>query len=291
MKRFGSILVVPLTNRSEAPPALKEAVALARASGARVSILDHLDEEPASQQAIEVARQMPQLRDEMLAALTARLEQWTGEFSGPRLQIDISTGSQPHEVAQRVERDGHDLVVIAADSTAESASAARRILRTCPRPVWMLRPSFTGACVLAAIDLDEPDDHNRMILELARSQAELHGGELHVMHAWEVVGLNALEHADLPTQRRAQLAELAGVIEHDHRDAFHRILDDAGIPLGNDSHFVDGPAARAIQGLTVLYRADLVVIGAGSTSANEFGLGATAEQVLAEIDSSVLVVR
>jgi nucleotide-binding universal stress UspA family protein len=178
--------------------------------------------------------------------------------------------------------------VVAGDDSNESAAAARRILHTCPCPVWVLRPGFTGLRVLAAIDPDHDDDHNRLILELAHSQAELHGGQLHVMHAWHVTGLDLLSPAEL---HQEQWTELASAVERAHRTSFERTLEHAELAPGPAAHLVDGPAARAIRGLTLRYRADLVVLGAGAWHENRLGLGSTAEQVLAESKSSVLLVR
>jgi nucleotide-binding universal stress UspA family protein len=290
MRRFQNILVVPLTGRAGPPPALEEAFTLAKVSGARLCILDHLDAEPESQRVIEVQEELPELRTEMITALSQRLQHWISELPGPEPEIDVSVGHQAEEVARRVMRDKHDLVVIAADDAPESAAAGRRILRSCPCPVWMLQPGFTGATVLAAIDPDHPAHHNRMILELARSQAELHGGTVRVMHSWDVVGLEIFDAASLSGERSAQLAKLAGAIEGAHRDSFEKVLSDVGMS-DCSTHFVEGPAARSIEALTVLYRADLIVMGAGQRSIHEFGLGSTAEQVITETESSVLLVR
>ncbi len=290
MRRFQNILVVPLTGRAEPPPALEEAFALAEISGAQLCILDHLDAEPESQRAIEVQEDLPELRTEMITALSRRLQRWTTGLPGPEPEISVSAGHRAQEVAQRVMRNGHDLVVIASDDAPESAAAGRRILRSCPCPVWMLQPGFTGASVLAAIDPDHPADHNRVILELARSQAELHGGEVRVMHSWDVVGLEVFDAASLSGEQNARLARLAGAIESAHRDSFEKVLSDVGMS-DCSKHFVEGPAARSIEGLTELYRADLIVMGAGQRSVHEFGLGSTAEHVVTQTDSSVLVVR
>lgn len=202
----------------------------------------------------------------------------------------MASGSQPREVAKRVTEDGHDLVVIAGDETGESRAAAGRILRTCPCPVWLLRPKFTGERVLAAIDPDHSFEQNRFILELAASQAILHDGQLHVMHAWNFPDLAVVHEAELSIDRQ-ELTELMTTVEAAHRDPFERVLGNANLALEPSTHLVDGPAARAVHGLAVLYGADLVVLGAGSWSEPGLGLGSTTEQVLAEIDSSVLVVH
>lgn len=287
MHRFQRILVVPLTNQTDPPPALTEAVSLAGSSGAKVEILGHLDQPPACQQEIE-ERHSSALRDAARSTLLQRLARWADDVRRPGLEIDIATGSLTTEISDRVRRDGHDLVVIAGDDSNESAAAARRILRTCPCPSWVLRPGFAGHRVLAAIDPDHGEEHNRLVLELARSQAEIHNGQLHVMHAWGVAGLELLSDDDLQDER---VTEVVTAAEAAHRTSFDRTLDHAGIAPRPTTHLVEGPPARAIQVLTLRYRVDLVVLGSGAWNEPWLGLGSTAEQVLAESQSSVLLVR
>jgi nucleotide-binding universal stress UspA family protein len=289
MRRFRSILVVPVTGRPDPPAALQEALALAETSGADVRVLGHLPDLPACERGI-VLREQALLRDAAAKSYADRLAGWATALGAPSLPIAVASGSQPSEVANEVRSRGHDLVVIAGDETGESAAAARRILRTCPCPVWLLRPSFSGSRVLAAIDPDHGSAHNRLILELAHSQAELHSGEFHVMHAWDLPHLELARDAGIELDH-SRLSSLATAVETAHKEPFEAAVHAAGIAAGPNVHLVDGPPARAIRGLTVLYRADLVVLGAGAWTEPGLGLGSTTEQVLTESESSVLVVR
>lgn len=291
MRRFKNLAVVPITGRADPPPALEEAVELAQTSGARLTLLGHVDEVPDVQAQLLDGSELDDLNEKLRNALAERLTQWTEGLPTNDVRIEVASGSQPVVLAEQITRDGFDLVVLAADGTNESASTARRILRACTCSVWMLRPGFTGQQVLAAIDPDDDPGYNRLILELARSQAELHGGEVRVMHAWELFGLRLLDDAAIDSALRNQLNLLSATIEDAHREGFEKTLADAGIGAGTMTHMVDGPPARAIRGLTTLYRSDLIVMGAGVRSGSVLGLGSTAEQVLAETDASVLIVK
>ncbi len=291
MKRFQNMLVVPVTNRSDPPTALTEAVALAETSGADVTMLGHLPDVPASQWAATPRNRRSAFRQQQIDRLYDRLAGWSEQVSSGRLGVEISTGSLPVEVADRVVRDRHDLVLVADDGTGASSASTRRLVRTCPCPVWFLRPSFTGKRVLAAIDPDHNPATNRLILELARSQAEIHDGELRVMHAWELAGPDPMTEAGSIDMAPGEAARFVTDVESAHRAAFERALEDAGVAGVARTHFVDGAPARAIHGLTELYRTDLLIIGAGAAGQPRIGLGSTAEQVLAEADGSVLVVK
>jgi len=290
MKRFRSILVVPVsTDRSVPPDALREALTLAETSGAELRILGHLPDPPACETNASIPAQAL-LREAEARAYEKRLTGWVESVGAPALEIDISSGSQPQEVARRVVANGHDLVVIAGDETDENPAVASRILRTCPCPVWLLRPKFRGTRVVAAVDPDHPFELNRLILELAASQAALHDGQLHVMHAWNFPDIAVIRDAGLGLDRD-ELAQLTMAVEAAHRGPFGDLVRELELAVEPQTHLVDGPAARAVHGLAVLYGADLVVVGAGSWDEPQLGLGSTTEQVLAEIESSVLVVR
>lgn len=274
MRRFRSILVVAVTDRSEPPPALREAVDLARDSGAQLAMLGIVAPVPRE----------PALADADLGAFRAsvmheardRFVRWAVDAATPELPIDVVDGSPPGEVARRVREHGHDLVVIAHDESGESVTLARRIVRVCPCPVWLTGPGSRASRVLAAIDPGHDDRRNRLILQLAASQAELHGGVLHVMHAWR-----------LPEAA----ATIVDAVEADVRQRLESTITEARLGVEPSIHLVDGSPGRAVQGSGVLYRADLVVIGAGDGDVPELGIGSTTEQVLAEWEGAVLVVR
>lgn len=68
-----------------------------------------------------------------------------------------------------------------------------RLVRKCPVPVWVMRPSLGRKLrILALVDPD-PDDSvrdgsNDLVLEFATSLARRESAELHVGHAWSLAG-------------------------------------------------------------------------------------------------------
>ena len=289
MRRFRRILVVPVTNAAEPPAALVEAMALAEASGAEVSVLGHLDPLSNTEQQAADAAGVGDLHDRVLEAVSDRLRGWTEQIGAGSVAVDVAVGSLPEVVAEAVEAGAHDLVMVAAARDPESAAASRRIVRATSCPVWLVRPGFEGSCVLAALDLDADPARNRLILDLARSQAELHGGRLRVMHASQVGHLDVLARmGGEPLDREAE-SEFVSAVEAAHRATIDELLGD-GIER-RDVHLVDGSPGRSVVALAGLYRADLVVMGAGEATAGAAELGPTAEQVLSETDASVLVVQ
>jgi nucleotide-binding universal stress UspA family protein len=289
MRRFRRILVVPVTASADAPAALTEAVALAEVSGADVRVLGHLDPlSDVEQQAAEAAG-VVDLLDRVTSAVEQRMAEWIAQIDGPPVSVEVAVGSLPAVVAAAVVAGGHDLVVVAADRSVESAAASRRIVRAAPCPVWLLRPGSEGSSVLAALDLDADAEHNRLILDLARSQAGMHGGRLRVMHAWQTGHLDLLSRAADHRLDQKTESDIVSAVEWAHRQSMEELLGGSG-DVG-DVHLVDGSPGRSILALADLYRADLVVMGAGVARAGSAELGSTAEQVLADGECSVLVVR
>jgi len=289
MRRFRRILVVPVTASSDPPAALTEAVALAEASGADVRVLGHLDPLSDVEQQAADAAGIADLLDRAASAVEQRLAGWVERIDAASVSVEVAVGSLSAVVANAVESGGHDLVIVAADRSVESAAASLRIVRGAPCPVWLLRPGFEGSCVIAALDLDADAEHNRLILDLASSQAELHGGRVRVMHAWQTGHLELLSRAADHRLDRKTESDIVSAVEWAHRQSLEELLfdrDDVG-----DVHLVDGSPGRSILALADLYRADLVVMGAGDVSAGSSELGPTAEQVLADGECSVLVVR
>ena len=200
--------------------------------------------------------------------------------------------SSPARYLSRWRRRRTPTAMISSSSqptTRAAARAAHRISRSCRCPVWLLRPGFTGSRVLVAVDPDHGIEHNRLTIELARSQAELHDGELHVMHAWDLPHLDLVgSDSDIGSR---ELAAVADAVEATHRGYFDDLVSSMGLAPGPGIHLVNGPAGRAIKALAVLYRADLIVVGAGAWSEGHLGLGSTTEEILIDADCSVLVVR
>ncbi len=290
MKRFRSILIVPITQGVEPPPGLFEAVELAEKSGARLAMATHLDDRSDALLGGGHHELLAALHERERESLVDRLSRWAQHAERPDIVVEVIDGSLPDGVARMVDAAGHDLVVIATDGTGVASTAARRIVDVCHCPVWLLRPGFRGANVLAAVDPSHSDEQNRLILALARSQAELHGGRLRVMHAWEFVARDPFG-GTLPDGVDAErVARLVDQLESAHRDWMADLARAADLPSDTAIHLIDGQPIQAIEGLAVLYRIDLVVLGAGRTRADRLGLGSTTDWALADLRYSTLAV-
>lgn len=138
MAEFGSILAVQDAGATEDVVAA-EAVRLARANRAALTVVDVIEGEDAAND--DVAARRARLAE---AAQAAR-------SSGIEASEAVLHGDAAVEVIRMVLREGHDLVVAGPGSTAE------RLIRDCPCPVLVVKPSgFATPVTLHGAGAAEP---------------------------------------------------------------------------------------------------------------------------------------
>ena len=160
MKRFRNLAVV-LDGDEEDNPALDRALALARDSGAKVTVLDVVPELPglirSILEPIGGASQEPERRrrvDELESSVGSRV----GEEVDVR--IEVLSGPAALEITKEVIRSRHDLLLKAPRATREAHARPRaldttalRLMRMCPCPVWVVPEKRKIQRILAAVDI------------------------------------------------------------------------------------------------------------------------------------------
>jgi nucleotide-binding universal stress UspA family protein len=175
-------------------------------------------------------------------------------------------------------------------------STALHLMRKCPCPVWVVKPvqDKTFAGILTAVDPDPSDKSkhalNVRIMDLATSLAQQEQSKLHVVHIWSPWREHFLRYAkmsarqvdqvtqELLTQRRKELDELVGGYSLEDLDSHvHFLLDEPGL---------------AIPELAAGQHIELIVMGTVCrTGLPGLFIGSTAENVLSQVDCSVLAVK
>jgi nucleotide-binding universal stress UspA family protein len=312
MQRFRKILV-PIAIDLTPQAVIARAARLAKQNGASIKLIAVVEDLP------WYTRLVLPTADE-LQTLIAR--DWAGaleRLAGPLRQdgLGVSTevlrGRRHFEMVREVLRGGHDLLMKEAEPNHNVlfGSTDMHLLRTCPCPVWLVKPGHGDrpfSQVLAAVDPAPPPDESDLlgikvdltpkdpeldakILELAGSLAESEGAKLHVLHAWSAPG-EGLVRGD------AMLAQ--GQIDRyveDSRTEARKALDHllAGFPDRPGRrfvHLIKGAPADVIAEFVETGRADLVVMGTvARTGIPGLLIGNTAESILQRVDCSVLAVK
>lgn len=314
MKRFKNILCV-VEDVSSGKPALIRALALAENNQASLTVAGIAPH-------VSVGMGIPEngkISNELQAAVVkacadelARAVEILGDYQP--LQTKVIVGIQFLEIIHEVLRHDHDVVI----KTAEHAEWPERVfssedmhlLRKCPCPVWLVKPSAPTNFrrIIAAVDVDDaypPGELksrqllNRQVLEMASSMALADFSELHVVHAWEAVGENAMRGTFMRTNEEKVRAYVEAT-KQQRRAGMDRLILDLAEVLGQEAleylspelHLVKGRVRKVIPVLANRLKADLIVMGTvARTGVPGFITGNAAESVLHQIDCSVLAIK
>lgn len=315
MKRFKNILLVADFDVNQ-QMVVDRAVWLAMQNEARLTVLTVVKELPLTEclspiplteclsptgiQSVNFHALMIADRREKADALADAIGQ-----HGVEAKMRIAIGTPFLEIIRQVLRDEHDLVILAAEGKSGVkdrlfGSTSMHLMRKCPCPVWVIKPTSREKPIriLAAVDAisDAPDCEraslNPLTLQLASSLARMEGSELHVVQAWSVL-------AETYQSVRAQFEEsVIRQLRDETKQQYTRKLDSllSGIdPTGVAIHQhlpKADDASIAIVELAECLDIDLLVMGTVCrTGLAGFFIGNTAEQVLSEVDCSVLTVK
>ena len=314
MKRFKDILCVVEAGEA-CKPALERAVTLAENNLANLTVVDVVENIAAG---IEMPEGGPFAAD-LQTAMMSDHEQGLDALVDPyRTRIEIQTkvlkGTSFLEIIREVLRNRRDLVIKVPETQnwlgRLFSSADMHLLRKCPCPVWLTKPTAPKSCrlILAAVDIDNthpPSElksrHalNRQILEMASSLALSDFAELHIVSAWDALGESTMRGAFMRTPEEKIIAYVEQV-RRKHTANLDELMGEVASNLGQETmdylkprtHLVKGLARKEIPALAKRIEADLVVMGTvGRTGVPGFIMGNTAEMILNQIDCSVLAIK
>jgi len=304
MKRFKNILLYT-DGKEESRFALKRAVDLASRNQGRLTVVGVLEELP--RDLLRLAAVLPSENLQSMATqdLRAALEGFVAPFQkkGSRLKVEVLCGKPFIEIIRAVLRRQHDLVMMTAEGRSGPmqmlfGSTSLHLMRKCPCPVWVLKPSVPQrfARILAAVDPDPldvvRDGVNTKVMELATSLAGLEESELHVVHAWEVCDPSVWRNwqAQVP---EAQVGDWTEQTREAHHRRFDQLLGQFDLErVKNKLHLVKGEASNVIPQLADQQKIDLIVMGTvARTGIEGYFIGNTAETVLQRVTCSVLTVK
>lgn len=303
MQRFNNILLAA-GGKGWEENSLKRAVSLARNNGARLMVVDVIEELPQDLRRLAAAVPLEALQKRTVADRREQLEKSIAPYkrSGLPVGVKVLVGKEYLEIIREVLRSRHDLIIKTAESSARLktmafGSTAMNLMRKCPCPVWILKPAVRRnyARVMAAVD---PDPSNRAaealnakIMELATSLAQREGSELHVVHAWKLHGERMLTiHAGL---QYSEVEKFARIVRAQHAGRLAELVEAFAPDTPADRvHLLKGDPGALISALAKRKEIELLVMGTLSrTGIAGVFIGNTAEKVLHQVDCSVLTVK
>jgi len=303
MDRFKKILVAASPGHLEAFT-LRAAVKLAEANDAGLTVLDVVS--PVRRwgktmqvggRAVDIEALLLRDRNEQLRRLFQKTR------GGPNTEVRVTVGEPYIEVIRHVLTHGDDLVMVGAPGAEKGTapqldSGVLHLLRKCPVPVWVMRPSRARKLrILALVDPDSSDPVrdglNNLVLRLATSLANREGGELHVGHAWSLEFESTLRLSPFLKLPRAEVDAMVREAEADHREQLEAMVTRHHVrEMGGSIHMVSGDPREALPRLVRRLGIGLIVMGTVARSGIPgLLIGNTAESILTQIDCSVLAVK
>jgi len=171
------------------------------------------------------------------------------------------------------------------------------LLRTCPVPLWLVKPHeiADNPVFMAAIDPmkqhDKPAALDDQILILSKMLAEKSNGEVHAFHSYDprIIAATGTAYAYIPVSLPLDVIDEQMREEHEKRfneiTKFHR-LDD------KNTHLVSGLAHEELPLMANKLDADVIVMGAVARNRwKRIFIGATAERVLENLPCDLLTIK
>jgi len=311
MKRFKNILFVA-DSELKGGDAFERAVTLAENNQAQLTVVSILEEFPTEGSEEIQGVSMAELRDAIMDKRQLQLETMATSI-GKNIKINskILTGVAFLALIREVLGQKIDLLIKTAEEEGFMdklfASSDMHLLRKCPCPVWLIKPSRRGHYkkIMAAVDFDLSEDKpadnaiNRQILEMSTTLALSDFSELHIIHVWHAYGESSLR-SGLVRQPEAYIKGYVDRIHTKHQYLLDKLVTEIVDKGGNEVadylkpkiHLVKGFARDMIPELVKEQQIDLIVMGTvGRTGIPGFFMGNTAETVLNRIDCSVLAIK
>lgn len=298
MKRFKNISLIYDCDQ----PTLEKAALLAKENQARLTIVHAIKEFPTSWHQLYVDDKPVDVKKLVLDDQQEQLDKVASSLhsSGVHPKTLLMEGEPTVEIIRDVIENHRDLVVMTADKKAGwkeffFGNTVSKMMRDCPCPVLAMKPTeqLGFKKILVAVDPvlvgDSHDTLNKSILELASSLAKLEGAELHVVHAWRLVGESMIRGRFLVPD-----AEIDFAVQQEFEKRRGLVMDLlATIDVKSENvHLPKGDAVHAIPELVKKLGADLLVMGTVCrTGIPGFIMGNTAEEVLGVVECSTLTVK
>lgn len=218
--------------------------------------------------------------------------------------IKVRSSNQPAiSIIQTAISNQHDLVIKEAETLNKGAegfkAADMTLLRKCPCPVWLHRPTDkprNKRRVAVAIDPSNsnPDHHSLSLrlLELARSIADTCDNRLHIISCWENYLESYLNSQEWFTVDKKQIATEIHKAKLEHEKALHQIIDEAGRVGEISIHHLHGQPDEKIPQCVNEEEIDILVMGTlARTGISGFVIGNTAENILRSIHCSLVAMK
>ena len=247
----------------------------------------------------------------------AAVKHWLKAFDlAKHTDVKIYTGIGFIDTVTEVMKNNFDLVVKCAEDVdwldRLFASDDMHLLRKCPCPVLMLKPTQKNIFrnVMATVDVnnEHPDpkvnrvqnELNISVLDYSTTFSLSELTALHVCSVWDAFGESHLRYSAFSTSSEDTVDRYVEEIRHEYSDKLRRLISNSNASINKDAaeylkpkiHLVKGDPSQQIPLMANTYNIDLIVMGTvARTGIPGFIIGNTAESILEQVKCSVLAIK
>ena len=297
------VAVIDPTVREQ--PGMRRAAWLAKKSGAELELLVCYYNEYLSGDRLFDSPSLEKARNEVIGGHSKYLEELAEPMRDKGIIVSTSAvWDHPlyEGIVRHATKSGAELVIKdthhhSAISRALLTNTDWNLIRTCPVPLWLVKPrDFEESPVfVAAIDPmnehDKPAALDDEILQTSKFIAERVGGKVHAFHSYDprIAVATATANAYIPVS--LPFDEIEQQMHEDHQKRFNDITSFHGI--GDDeSHLLAGLTHEELPVVARNLSAGVVVMGAVSRNRwKRLFIGATAERTLEYLPCDLLIIK
>ena len=304
MEKISKILSV-IDPTVEDQPGLRRAAWLAKSCGAELELLVCYYNEYLSGDRLFDSPSLEKARSEVIANQEKHLE----ELAEPIRQDGVvvtTTATWDHPLYEGIVRQaiasGADVVVKdthhhSAVTRALLTNTDWNLIRTCPVPLWLVKPHELAdpPVIVAAIDPmhqhDKPAALDDEILQLSKLIGERVSGVVHAFHSYDprIAVTTATANAYIPVS--LPFDEIEQQMHEDHEKRFNEITTFHGLDEEH-AHLVAGLTHEELPAIAENLKADVVVMGAVARNRwKRLFIGATAERTLEHLPCDLLIIK
>ncbi|HSG97729.1 MAG TPA: universal stress protein [Woeseiaceae bacterium] len=304
MKELKKILAVVDPTVAD-QPAVRRSAWLAKNTGAQLELLVCYYNEYLSGDRLFDSPSLEKARDEVIQNHEKHLEALAEPLRGDGIIVKTSAvwdhplyeGIVRHAIvceADLVIKDTHHHSAV---TRALLTNTDWNLIRTCPVPLWLVKPRDFGEApvFIAAIDPmhqhDKPAALDDEILHVSLGVAEKVDGAVHAFHAYDprIAVATATANAYIPVS--LPFDEIEQQMHEDHEKRFKEITNFHKVGDSN-AHLVAGLTHEELPIIADKLAADVVVMGAVARNRwKRLFIGATAERTLEDLPCDLLIIK
>lgn len=260
---------------------LREACNYARASNARIELLEVLDGPSAWDRLVHHGHAMA-LEAEMSSSWRKSFRRWQKEFDEIE-HAEVRLGSVARSIVERADEIHASTIILSASDDKVSRAIVTRVMRLSSCPVWVMRSTRAKKRRIMVAVNPEPDELelNLALMRAACRVRDAFGGSLTLMAAWELYGEQTMRQSSFFSTTPGEFHDLFERREGITRRGLEELVAASRQPDAWDIHLAKGAPAPTILRAVQQLRINLLVIGTvGRSGVLGLLMGNTAEDVL-----------